>query len=248
MQELKFHIIIPLYNCFRWLPRCFNSIASQRYRNFEVTVVDDCSTEEGQWEWTRQWCRHLGWRCERLDQNRGTLFGLVRATELADPADDDVMVQVDGDDWLAHDDVLGYLAKVYEGGDIDLTYGQFCVASNGQTGFCLPYDPLIIEGSDYRNSRVCWSHLRTYKAFLWKAIRDKDLRSPGGSYFRYATDHAFMNPMLEMAGGRYKAIDEVLYVFNNCNELSHSQREPISHLATRGYIRCDMKPYERLER
>ena len=39
-------IIIPAYNCAKYLPRAFNSLVAQTDQNFKVVLVDDCSTED----------------------------------------------------------------------------------------------------------------------------------------------------------------------------------------------------------
>lgn len=38
-------VIIPVYNKERTLPRCLDSINNQTFRNFEVIIVDDGSTD-----------------------------------------------------------------------------------------------------------------------------------------------------------------------------------------------------------
>ena len=38
-------VIIPVYNVERYLPRCLNSISEQTYRNLEIILVDDGSTD-----------------------------------------------------------------------------------------------------------------------------------------------------------------------------------------------------------
>jgi hypothetical protein len=56
-----------------------------------------------------------------------------------------------------------------------------------------------------------------------------------------------MNPMLEMAGDRVAAIDEVLYVYNNLNPDSESRLFRDLHLMTRFYIHSQ-PPYPLLDR
>ena len=45
MINPKISIIIPAYNTEKYIEKCLNSIISQTYKNFEVVIVDDCSTD-----------------------------------------------------------------------------------------------------------------------------------------------------------------------------------------------------------
>ena len=38
-------VIIPLYNAEKFLPTCLESLLIQTFSDFEVIVVDDCSTD-----------------------------------------------------------------------------------------------------------------------------------------------------------------------------------------------------------
>lgn len=45
MENIKFSIIIPAYNSEKFIGPCLDSIFSQTYKNIEVIVVNDCSTD-----------------------------------------------------------------------------------------------------------------------------------------------------------------------------------------------------------
>ena len=44
-QQFLFNIIVPVFNAEKYLEKCLNSIIKQSYKNFQVKVVDDCSTD-----------------------------------------------------------------------------------------------------------------------------------------------------------------------------------------------------------
>ena len=44
----KFSIIIPVYNTSSFLPKCFDSILSQSFKDYEVIIVNDGSTDNSQ--------------------------------------------------------------------------------------------------------------------------------------------------------------------------------------------------------
>lgn len=42
---MRFSIIIPNYNNAEWLDKCISSVLNQTYKNYQVIIVDDCSTD-----------------------------------------------------------------------------------------------------------------------------------------------------------------------------------------------------------
>lgn len=45
MKTEKISVIIPSYNCAKWLPRCLDSLLEQTYSEMEIIVVDDGSSD-----------------------------------------------------------------------------------------------------------------------------------------------------------------------------------------------------------
>ena len=45
-SELKLSVIIPYYNAAQYISRVFHALDNQTYRNFEVIIIDDGSTDD----------------------------------------------------------------------------------------------------------------------------------------------------------------------------------------------------------
>jgi len=215
MIRNKFIITVPVYNALTYVEDCLNSIKSQIYKDYEVFVVDDCSTD-GTWEIVK--------KCEKIDnfhvfrndvRSHSPIGNIVRATKEANCKDKDIIVNVDGDDQLSSIYVLSCLNWAYQNKDVWATYGQF---SSSQYSLCQP----ISNHRVYRKENV-WKvgHLRTYKKWLFDLIKDKDLRDEDGEYYKFAGDCALIYPIVEMCGSKHlKYIDTVLYMYNNDNYLN----------------------------
>lgn len=219
-----FKIIICCRNCQPWIEYSIKSLLNQTNKNWKVLIVDDCSRDR-----THEIIKGLINNDNRfsLVHNEGIpkklLCNTVEGIKIMKPQDEDVIVFLDGDDWLAGSYVLEYLANIYADENVWITWGSYA-HTNGKnidpsvdyskstgSGWARPLDPNIRIRASWR-----FSHLKTCKYFLWKNIKDGDLRlRTTGGYYPCATDFAIMYPMVEMAGQFHsKFISRVMYVYN----------------------------------
>jgi glycosyltransferase involved in cell wall biosynthesis len=115
--ELRISVIVPVRNGRNHLPRCLEALSRSEYHNFEVIVVDDCSTDT-----TPQIAAHYGERCLRTPRTTGP--GGARNLG-AHSADGEILAFVDADVVLPPK-ALCLIAEDFEGdADLAAVFGSY---------------------------------------------------------------------------------------------------------------------------
>ncbi|MBL8228235.1 MAG: glycosyltransferase [Bryobacterales bacterium] len=219
-------VFTPFRNAGSFLRRCVESLREQDYGNFEVLVIDDASDDDSSVAVPVDDARF------RFFQNpvrRGLGRNLTEyLTRCCQP--DDIVVCVDGDDWLACREALTHINRFYNQHRCWVSYGQFAY-TDGSRGFCEPF----ASYEDFRTVRHAFraSHVRTFRAGLFQRIADQDpdwqcFKDEQGEWLESSVDAALMNVLLELAGfDRVRFNDRVLYVYNDENPRNvHRENRP----------------------
>ncbi len=225
-----FRFVVPVRDAERWIGRCVRSIRGQRHPDWRALVIDDVS-EDGTYERAREAAGDdPRIRIERATERRYALANLVDGIRRLATDPEDVVVAVDGDDWLPHGRVLERLERAYADRAAWLTYGShvrfkdkwtYRLGLRRKRGIARPFDAEVAAARSFRTQPWVATHLRTFKRFLFDGVRDADLRGPDGRYWRATWDMALMFPMLEMAGAEHvRHLPDVLYVYNHANPRS----------------------------
>lgn len=137
-------IVVPVYNVEKYISDCLDSLISQTYKNIEIILVDDGSTDMS------------GAICDRyttLDarikvihkQNEG--LGFARNTGL-EVAQGKFVTFIDSDDMADADLVEKLVNGLYEE-NCDTCIGGFKrISENGTVSFEEKYDKIVYEGKD----------------------------------------------------------------------------------------------------
>lgn len=141
---MKISIIITAYNVDKFIERAVKSVLSQTYKNIEVVIVEDCSTDN-----TKDIIEQLANEDDRVkivyhEENKGAGWGRRDGIEASTG---DYFITVDGDDWL-DETFIESLVKKAEETDADVVSGG--ITANKAEGYwektC--YGDLICEGDD----------------------------------------------------------------------------------------------------
>jgi glycosyltransferase involved in cell wall biosynthesis len=248
-MKTKFIIVMPLYNAEKWIGLSIKSVLKQDYNNYHCVIADDGSTDTSYEVAEKLIGADPRFTLIKNYTNKGPLVNAYEAAMIHSPHQEkgNVVVILDGDDFFFSKDTLSILNDVYTRDDCWMTYGSYINLSDKKRGkFSRQVPKLIIENNLYRQSEWCTSHLRSYRLDLLKKVAKKDLLDEEGNYFKAAGDLAIMFLLLEMSGDRASFIGDILYVWNDLNEMNEHKTKRNLQLQSEMKIRS-MKKYAKLD-
>lgn len=246
-SQKSFVIVTASYNNKDWYKRNLDSIFSQTYTQWRLIYINDFSVD-GTGQLVQEYVHDCGMQDKVLQLNnrrrRGHLANQYNAIHMC--AKDEIIVIVDGDDWLAHNNVLESLNYLYQHENVLMTYGQFWYFKRNTKGVCRPLPASVVQDNSIRE-HPSWvlSHLRTFYAGLFQLIKLEDLMYQG-NYYPMCADISTMYPMFEMAAERARFIPDILYVYNDANQLSFFQTQDNKQRQIWDHIK-QQKRYARIE-
>jgi len=210
--------VVCVWNAEKYIKNCIRTLKSQIDADFKVFIIDDVSTDN-----TVETIKSLIVDDDRFNLivNSEKKFKLKNLDELITTFDDDdIVIELDGDDFLLNTDVVSDIRNIYSDGQVWLTNGSF-MYSNGTQGFSSKCNPETIRKDVFR-----FSHLRTWKSFLWKSIPKSYLKDDNGEYFKSAADVAYCFALIELAGEEnYRFLTKIYYVYNDQSPYNDHKQE-----------------------
>lgn len=247
--ERKLAVIIPTYNNagYQVCLKNIHTILAQNYQNYHVYIIDDNSTDNTHAILAEYLAAHPKRSKVTLIRNEKRIGAMANFYYAIHALDDYVIVlNIDGDDWLPHGEVFSYINKLYSNKNIWLSYGQYQEFPSGAIGFCRGYPQRVIKANGYRMHELPISHLRTYYAWLFKKINKDDLMY-NGDFVQATCDKVLMVPMVEMSGGRFTCVQDVLYIYNAVNPISDMRVHGVLQAEIRDHL-FKLPPYKPLKR
>ena len=239
----RFHIVTPAYNCANEIKQTLWSIFGQSFKDWEMTIIDDVSTDDTSTS-IHDFCINHGFEDSVHVIRREEKFGEVRNTlDVCLPLDDEqIVIRLDAGDWLTDLGCLEILNNVYENHDpaVAWTAHRWAWTNKNISG---PIDPSrSLYDQPWKSS-----HLKTFRAKELKGLNHKNFVDEDGNYINIACDQAIFLPMMERArlSGRLLVhIPIILYHYSidlqrpdlfTCNR-SLTQKQSAEWIRERGYI------------
>jgi len=171
-----FSILIAHYNNYHYFTDCYKSILNQTYQNFEVIIVDDCSTDESYQKIIALTNNNPKVKIFRNNENQGVGFTKRRCIELASG---EICGFLDPDDALAENALEKSIENHTENNVA--TYSRFYLCdSNLIPNRFFPHSRFVKNGSrKFFNIFLEVNHFFTFKKSLYNTTSgiNPDLRS-----------------------------------------------------------------------
>lgn len=117
---MSFSIIVPIYNCEKYLEQTINSVLNQTYRDYELLLIDDGSNKPT-YEICEKYAKNNNVKVYH-NNNHGVSytrnFGIKKATK-------EYVLFLDSDDYWDDNELLAKLTKLVKGKDIVLFGYQY---------------------------------------------------------------------------------------------------------------------------
>lgn len=173
-------VIVPVYNVEQYLDECLNSIRQQTYKNIEIIVVEDCSTDNS----LNTLTKHLeDPRVKLIQHEKNSGLSAARNTGI-DTAKGNYIIFIDSDD-LVHLSLIELCVKYAIVYDADLITYNFKAFEDGvklSPQLDLPdVDNLEVleQGEDYFNQQ----HFAWLKFIRTSLVKSKNLYFPIRLYY-----------------------------------------------------------------
>ena len=206
----KVSIIVPVYNCERYLERCINSLINQTLNDIEIIIVDDGSTDSSlriAEKYSQLDSRVKTFSREHLLQGAARNFGMSCACG-------EYIGFVDSDDWID----LDYYEKLYTAAK--KYNSDVAIASNKRVGEKRTKTRLNIKSekfvSDLKGkcvlSNLAKNPCPTNKIYRFAMLKDNNITWPEGMY---CEDKLFTVKALYYANGIVTAPGVCYYYFRH---------------------------------
>lgn len=193
----RFVFLTPAYNCEKEIVQTILTMISQSYKDWRAIIIDDVSTDNTTTA-AKELVENFGIREKFTFVRRDEKYGEVRNTieELEWIDDDEIIVRLDGGDWLLDNNTLYYLNEIYKQGDPAFVW------TNQRWGFTfknISSHLNLKEQPDVYKHPWVTSHLKTYRSENLKIVPRSNFFDDEGNWIMIACDQAVTLPMLHLA-------------------------------------------------
>ena len=167
----KVSVVVPIYNVEQYVGKCVDSILNQTYKDYELILVDDGSTDESGKiadEYAKLDDRIVAYHKANGGLSDARNYGLDRAGG-------EYVCFIDSDDWI-EDDYLKELVRLMDENQADVAICDYR-SNSGDTVICQPDEEDITVESGIEAIDNIWSSLYSVYVVAWNKMYRKTVFS-----------------------------------------------------------------------
>ena len=174
----RFHIIIPTYKHQEFIDKCLESIENQDYPKelIKTTVIDDFSPNKLE-------IIKTSFECKLIRNKERRYAGYNRYLVYSQSNDNDILVFLDGDDWLSDNKCLKLINNIYQNNNIHWSISNHKLYQNGNLKVLPRYVKLPLQIS---KPKIC--HLRCGYGYVWNKMNIEWIKLNDGKFIKWMTD------------------------------------------------------------
>jgi len=229
--DVKIWIFIPIYNFGNFLDSCFESLYKQTYKNFNILVIDDCSTDNSP-DIINKWSNRFDkYEVITNKSNRGPAYTKWQAISWVRERarKNDIFSILDGDDYFSTKVALEIIVNKYLTTKCWTTYGSADGKFSKKVNKLKQTNIAHIRTIEQFN----FQHPRTCLCFLLDYIVKEDFMDSHGKWLKRVTDRQFIYKLFELSGEeKICHIKQILYKYrehddNARNKVSNTYKSEI---------------------
>ena len=225
-NDLCFTFVISSFNNSENIFNNLVSIVYQNYKNWKIYYTNDASTDNTHEKFNEFINKYNISNKVIYFQNEVNLKQAFCKNHIYKHLFDmEIVVLLDGDDWLAKNYCLSMLAKEYNESNNLIIYSNYHVYYNNSIMKTVKGNEYPIEVKNNKSYRThegwLFTHLKTGYAWLFKKIPDEYFKIDQ-NWLDRCTDLAEMYSAAEIAGNNVKHLDETFYVYNKQNSIKYN--------------------------
>ena len=145
--NVKISVIVPVYNVEKWLNMCIDSILAQSYKNLEIILVNDGSTDK-----SKDICDSYSKKDNRVRvlniKNSGQ--SVARNIGLKE-AKGDYILFIDSDDYISDKAIIEKFINILDSNNYDFIYTSYCRFEDGNEEKITEILPISLTNDEIKN-------------------------------------------------------------------------------------------------
>ena len=211
-----FSVLIAHYNNFLYFKKCYESLTQQTFKDFEIIIVDDCSTDNSLNEIIALTKGDERVKIYSNPENMGVGFTKKKCVTLANG---EICGFLDPDDALTPD-AIEISTNAYKNNKIIATYSQFYICDEN-----LNIQKIFPNSARIKNKNPLFFNVNLEVAHFFTFKKDAYLKTEGiNENYKVVEDIDFYLKLYEI--GEFKFIKKPLLLYRVHNVgLSHDERK-----------------------